>query len=91
MTDTEMAILDFEREWWRHAGARNQEVSQRWGLSASEYERRLIAIAMRPEAMAYDPLTVRRLRRRLVPRAAPRVVRREGLEDGLRPRRAPGQ
>lgn len=67
MTDTEMAILDFEREWWRHAGTRNEEVSQRWGMSASEYERRLVVIAMRPEAMAYDPLTVRRLRRRLVP------------------------
>ena len=66
MTDIEMAILDFEREWWRHAGARNQEVSQRWGMSSSEYERRLIAIATRPEAMAYDPLTVRRIRRRLV-------------------------
>jgi hypothetical protein len=74
MTDTEMAILDFEREWWRHAGTRNQEVSQRWGMSASEYERRLVVIAMRPEAMAYDPLTVRRLRRRLVP-PEPRALR----------------
>jgi hypothetical protein len=62
-----MAILDFEREWWRHAGVRDQEVWERWGISASEYDRRLIAIAVRPEAMAYDALTVRRIRRRLVP------------------------
>ena len=67
MTDTEMAILDFEREWWRHAGARDEEVARRWGMSAPEYRRRLIAIVVRPEAMAYDPLTVRRIRRRLVP------------------------
>jgi hypothetical protein len=67
MTDIEMAILDFEREWWRHAGARDEEVSRRWGMSASEYHRRLMAIAVRSEAMAYDPLTERRIRRRLVP------------------------
>ncbi|TPG12502.1 DUF3263 domain-containing protein [Pedococcus bigeumensis] len=67
MTDMEMAILDFEREWWRHAGAKDREVSQRWGINASEYDRLLAAVAERPEAMAYDPLTVRRIRRRLVP------------------------
>jgi hypothetical protein len=67
MTDTEMAILDFERQWWCHAGAKDQEVAQRWGMTASEYDSRLIAIAVRPEAMTYDPITVRRIRRRLVP------------------------
>jgi hypothetical protein len=67
MTDTEMAILDFERQWWRHAGARDQEVTQLWGMTASEYDSRLLAIAVRPEAMTYDPVTVRRIRRRIVP------------------------
>jgi hypothetical protein len=76
MTETEMAILDFEREWWRHAGARDQEVARRWGMSASKYDRRLIAIAVRPEAMAYDPLTVRRIRRRLVPPSGTQFVSR---------------
>jgi hypothetical protein len=68
MTADEMEMLDFEREWWRHAGTKEQEVLLRWGLSAAEYRGRLIGIALRPEAMAYDPLTVRRIRRRLVPR-----------------------
>ena len=67
MTADEMAMLDFEREWWRHAGTRDDEVQQRWGLTAAEYGGRLIGIALRPEAMEYDPLTVRRIRRRLVP------------------------
>ena len=75
MTDIEMAILDFEREWWRHAGAKDREVSQRWGFSASEYDRLLAAVAVRPEAMAYDALTVRRIRRRLVP-PEPHAVRK---------------
>jgi hypothetical protein len=67
MTDTEMAILDFERQWWRHAGTRDQEVTQLWGMTASEYDSCLLAIAVRPEAMTYDPVTVRRIRRRIVP------------------------
>ena len=85
MTDTEMAILDFEREWWRHAGAKDQEVLRRWGMSASAYDRRLIAIATRPEAMAYDPLTVRRVRRRLV-RLEPRAARHRGDGPASGPR-----
>ncbi|KQU70163.1 DUF3263 domain-containing protein [Phycicoccus sp. Root101] len=68
MTDMDMDILDFEREWWRHAGVKDQVVAQRWGLDVAEYDRRLLAIAVRPEAMAYDSVTVRRVRRRLVRR-----------------------
>ena len=67
MTADEMAMLDFEREWWRHAGAKEEEVQLRWGLSIAEYGGRLLGIALRPEAMEYDPLTVRRIRRRLSP------------------------
>ena len=76
MTADEMAMLDFEREWWRHAGAKEEEVQLRWGLSAAEYGGRLLGIALRPEAMEYDPLTVRRIRRRLVPRRGTELVER---------------
>jgi hypothetical protein len=76
MTADEMAMLDFEREWWRHAGAKDEEVLQRWGLRAAEYSDRLIGIALLPEAMAYDPLTVRRIRRRLVPHGTTEFVGR---------------
>jgi hypothetical protein len=62
-----MAILDFERQWWRHAGAKDEEVRQLWGMTAAEYDSCLLSIAVRPEAMTYDPVTVRRIRRRLVP------------------------
>ncbi|KQU71069.1 DUF3263 domain-containing protein [Phycicoccus sp. Root101] len=66
MTDMDMAFLDFEREWWRHAGAKDDDVAQRWGIKAAEYDRRLFAIAASPEALFYDATTVRRVRRRLV-------------------------
>jgi hypothetical protein len=71
MTDTDRAILDFEREWWRHAGARDQEVEQRWGITGSQYNQRLIAIAGSQQALEYDHATVRRIRRRLCANRSP--------------------
>jgi len=76
MTADEMAMLDFEREWWRHAGTKDDEVLKRWGLTPTEYGGRLLGIALRPEALEYDPLTVRRIRRRLVPTGSPYVAGR---------------
>lgn len=65
MTEVDREILDFEREWWRHAGTKYLEAAARWGIPVNEYEHRLVAIAVTPEAFAYDPLTVSRIRRRL--------------------------
>ena len=76
MTADEMEMLDFEREWWRHAGTKEVEVLKRWGLSPAQYGGRLLGIALRPEALEYDPLTVRRIRRRLVPTGRPYVAGR---------------
>jgi hypothetical protein len=64
MTDVDMTILDFERHWWRHAGSMETEILERWGLRPAEYHEQLRAIAARADALAYDPLTVTRLRRR---------------------------
>jgi hypothetical protein len=68
MTDVDVAILEFERQWWRHAGSKEDEVRERWGLLPLEYRQRLEAIAELPDALAFDPMTVRRIRRRLASR-----------------------
>ena len=65
MTDVNVAILEFERHWWRHAGSKEDEIRERWGLLPSEYRQQLEAIAVLPDALAYDPTTVHRIRRRL--------------------------
>ncbi len=65
MTDVDVAILEFERQWWKHAGSKDDEIRERWGLRPLEYRQRLDAIAQLPDALAYDPMTVRRIRRRL--------------------------
>lgn len=63
LTRREEEILAFERQWWRYAGAKEQAVRDRFGLSATRYYQVLNALLERPEAMAFDPVTVKRLRR----------------------------
>lgn len=65
MTDVNAAILDFERQWWKHAGSKEEAVRERWGLLPSEYRQQLEAIAELPDALAYDAATVHRIRTRL--------------------------
>jgi hypothetical protein len=80
LTERDRAILDFERSWWQAPGPKGDAIADRLGLSPTGYYRRLNALLDEPEALALDPLLVRRLRRR---RAELRRVRAEG------PRRHP--
>ena len=64
MTDTDRAILGFERtnSVWLHAGAKESAIRERFGLSPTRYYQRLVHLISTPEAEAYDAFTVRRLR-----------------------------
>jgi len=57
------AILDFERSWWRLPGPKERAIRARLRMSATRYYRRLGELIELPAALAYDPLTVKRLRR----------------------------
>ena len=59
----ERDMLAFERQWWRYAGAKEAAIRERFGMSATRYYQVLNALVDRPEALAVDPLLVRRLRR----------------------------
>jgi SOS-response transcriptional repressor LexA len=63
LTDREKAILDFERSWWTEDGVKDALIEERFDLSSSRYYQLLNELLERPEALAYDPLVVRRLRR----------------------------
>ena len=63
LTDAERSLLDFEREWWLLPTSKMSEIRTRFGFSASSYYRMLHQLVARPAAEAYDPLTVRRVRR----------------------------
>jgi uncharacterized protein DUF3263 len=56
-------VLAFERQWWRFPGAKETAIRERFGLSPTRYYQVLNGVIDRPEALAADPLLVRRLRR----------------------------
>ena len=66
-------VLDLERGWARGGGPKARLIRQRLGMSPTRYHQVLVRALDLPEALAYDPMLVRRLRRlRDVRRAARR-------------------
>ena len=63
LTTRERAILDFERTWWSEARSKEQGIRAQLGLSPTRYYALLADLLESADAMAYDPLVVRRLRR----------------------------
>jgi len=39
LTDLEMAILEFERNWWRYAGAKESSIKELFDMDAPKYYR----------------------------------------------------
>ena len=76
----ERDVLAFERQWWRHAGAKEAAIKERFGLSATRYYQVLNGVIDRPEALALDPLLVRRLRRMRATRQRRRSARTLGTD-----------
>ncbi len=73
-------ILDFEREWWRLSVPKEVAVRQRFHMSAARYYHLLNRVIDRPDALQYDPMLVRRLRRLRDMRRRKRFAKRLGLE-----------
>jgi hypothetical protein len=63
LSDRERAILAFERQWWRHAGAKEQAIRDTFGLSSTRYYQLLNGLLDNPAALAAEPMLVGRLRR----------------------------
>jgi hypothetical protein len=80
LSDRDCDILDFERQWWKYAGAKEQAVREKFDMSTTRYYQVLNALIDRPEAVAHDPLLVRRLRRLRAARQRQRSARRLGFE-----------
>jgi hypothetical protein len=73
-------ILEFERQWWKYAGAKETAIRESFDMSATRYYQVLNALIDRPEALVEDPLLVRRLRRMRAERQRARSARRLGFE-----------
>ena len=80
LSERDREVLDFERQWWKYAGAKEQAVREKFDMSSTRYYQVLNALIDRPEALAHDPLLVRRLRRLRAARQRARSARRLGFE-----------
>jgi hypothetical protein len=74
------AILDFERGWWRFAGAKEEAVREHFGLSPTRYYELLNELVDDDCALAHDPMLVRRLRRLRAARQRQRAERRTAAD-----------
>jgi hypothetical protein len=71
-------ILDFERDWWKYAGAKEQAIRERFDLSPTRYYQLLNRVIDDEAAVTYDPMLVKRLRRLRSARQRQRAARRLG-------------
>ena len=63
LSDLEVRILDFERQWWRYAGAKESGIKELFNFSSREYYELLNNLIDREDALVASPLLVKRLRR----------------------------
>lgn len=63
LSERDVRILAFERQWWRHVGAKEEAIRSQFGLSAARYYQLLNAVIDAPAAERHDPMLVRRLQR----------------------------
>ncbi|HWB67388.1 MAG TPA: DUF3263 domain-containing protein [Mycobacteriales bacterium] len=80
LSERDREILAFERQWWKYAGAKEQAIRELFDMSATRYYQVLNALLDRPEALAADPMLVKRLRRMRAARQRARSARRLGFE-----------
>jgi hypothetical protein len=63
LTEPQRAILEFERQWWRRSGAKEQAIRDTFGLTPTRYYQSLNRVLDLPAAMRYDAALVHRLQR----------------------------
>lgn len=80
LSERERDILVFERQWWSHAGAKEQAIRERFNLSGTRYYQLLNELIDKREALEADPMLVKRLQRLRTARQRARAARRLGIE-----------
>lgn len=77
--ERERKILEFERYWWKYAGAKERAIREQFEMSATRYYQLLNEIIDMSEALSYDPILVKRLQRLRAFRQRQRTARRLGV------------
>jgi uncharacterized protein DUF3263 len=79
LSEQQAELLDFEKQWWALPGSKESEIRERFDISPTRYYQLLNALIDTGEALAYDPLLVKRLRRLRASRQKDRTARRLGV------------
>jgi Protein of unknown function (DUF3263) len=61
--ERERRVLEFERHWWRHAGAKEEAIRRQFDLGPTAYYQLLSRLIDEPAALDHDPMLVKRLQR----------------------------
>ncbi len=72
LSELESRILEFERQWWQYAGAKESSIRAIFEIPPSRYYEILNHLIDRDEALAAAPMLVKRLRRMREARLAER-------------------
>ena len=75
LSDLEFRILEFERSWWRFAGAKESAIKELFDLTAPRYYQLLNDLIDRDDALEASPMLVKRLRRLREARMQARTAR----------------
>jgi hypothetical protein len=75
LTELESRILEFERNWWRFAGAKESAIKELFDLTAPRYYQLLNDLIDREDALEASPMLVKRLRRLREARMQARTAR----------------
>ncbi|TRZ87623.1 MAG: DUF3263 domain-containing protein [Streptomycetaceae bacterium] len=75
LSDLEQRILEFERSWWRYAGAKESSIKELFDLTPPRYYQLLNDLIDREDALLASPMLVKRLRRLRQARTSARSAR----------------
>ncbi|CAN5363352.1 hypothetical protein BH09ACT1_BH09ACT1_02940 [soil metagenome] len=81
LSPQQVEVLTFESQLWKHAGAKEEAIRARFGLSAARYYQVLNATLDEPAATVFDPMLVKRLQRVRAARTEARSTRSFGQAD----------
>lgn len=63
LSERDREILEFERLRWKHAGAKEEAIRDRFDMSSTRYSQVLLHLISQPAALEYDAQLVNRLLR----------------------------
>jgi len=81
LSERDLSILAFERQWWKHAGAKEEAIRREFGISTARYYQLLGNLIDSPLALAHDPMLIKRLGRVRDARTAARAARSLGRDS----------